>query len=307
MRRRLIGLISDFGEGPYAGIMRAVIKGIDEDLEIVDIDHSVPSFSVTAGAYVLAHSYYWLPRGSVLVAVVDPGVGSARHALAVETANYTFIGPDNGILYPAAARDGIKAVYRLDESKVIARAKIKFSGSLPGEKWVLSRTFHGRDVFAPAAALIASESASPEELGERLPAEAIVKASIDHAERVNGAIRAQVVYIDKFGNLALSIRPEKLAGGIDRYKRYMLDTPTGLHQVRRVSTFSEANPGEIVIYVNSFGHMEIAINRGNAARRLGLEIDMKVSLIPREEHEQGFQGPGARLHGTTRELFSALS
>ncbi len=293
MAKRTVGLLSDFGEGPYAGIMRAVIRSVGgDDIDIIDIDHSIPSFSIISGAYVLAHSYYWLPRGSVIVAVVDPGVGSSRLALAIKTKNYVFIGPDNGILFPAAQKDGIVKVYKLDEKKVVQRAKLRMRGVLPGGKWVISKTFHGRDVFAPAAALIASEAVDLDEIGEEIEASDVRKVSIDYIERVNGSnetIRVQVVYVDKFGNVALSAKAEKLPWStrlmgeknaviIIGNSGYEGEEKQRTRVARFVSTFSEGKPHELIAYFNSFGHLEIAINKGNAAKELGLHPEMKLTL-----------------------------
>ncbi|MCE4612058.1 MAG: SAM-dependent chlorinase/fluorinase [Desulfurococcales archaeon] len=329
MSKRVVGLLSDFGEGPYAGIMRAVIRSVGgDDIDVIDIDHSIPSFNVISGAYVLAHSYYWLPKGSVIVAVVDPGVGSSRPALAVKTKNYVFIGPDNGLLFPAAQRDGIVKVYKLDEKKVVQRAKLRFRGSLPNGKWVISKTFHGRDVFAPAAALIASGSADLEELGDEIGVDRIRKASIDYVERVNGGndtLRVQVVYVDKFGNVALSARVDRLpwspklmgeknafiivdvSGQASMTKES--EPPTGMVQVARfVSTFSEGRPNELIAYFNSFGHLELAVNRGNAAKRLGVHPEMKVTitleLLPHGGH--GGERRGARRRHSDDLAYTAM-
>ncbi len=275
----IVALLSDFGDSPYTGIMRAVIKSIEPKLEIVDLDHSIPSFSVTAGAYVLAHSYYWLPRGSVIVAVVDPGVGSGRAALAIETENYVFIGPDNGLLYPAAASDGIKRVYVLKETQVNNQARMTSRSSLKGGVWNISKTFHGRDVFAPAGALVAAGKASLEDLGEACPQERIRRSSIDHVEKINGSsYKAVVVYVDKFGNVALSIRPRRIGVNVNSFKYLLVKTPLASHTVRVGKTFADVSPGEMVAYENSFGHLEVGMNRGNAAKKLGIEIDTKLEI-----------------------------
>ncbi|GBF08353.1 conserved hypothetical protein [Aeropyrum pernix] len=277
---KVVGLISDFGDSPYTGIMRAVIKSISRELQIIDIDHSIPSFSPLAGAYVVAHTYQWLPKGSVIVAVVDPGVGTSRYALAVETENYVFIGPDNGVLYPAAASDGIKRVYALREKDVNSLARMKTSSTAGTVKpWSISRTFHGRDVFAPAGALIAAGHASLEELGDEIEPERMKRTSIDHVEKLGpSTFRATVVYIDKFGNVALSIRPKKLGINLSLYKSVVLRTHTTSNTIKMGKTFGDANPGELVAYENSFGHLEIAVNRGNAAKKLGLELEARVEI-----------------------------
>jgi S-adenosylmethionine hydrolase len=130
----VIVLLTDFGESEYAGVMRGVIYSICPDAQIVDLTHLVPSQSIREGAWILLQSYKYFPKGTVFVSVVDPGVGTARDAVVVVTKNYIHIGPDNGLLYPVASDDGIERVYRIliDEG--------------------VSKTFHGRDIFAKAAA-----------------------------------------------------------------------------------------------------------------------------------------------------------
>jgi len=289
--KRHIGLVTDFGDGPYQGIMKAVIASIDPELKVIDIDHWVPSFSVTAGAYIVANSYQWMPRGSVIVAVIDPGVGFSRGALAVETSNYIFIGPDNGVLYPAIVRDGFRRAVMIDYRVLEDIVPLKFRGVLPEGRWVISHTFHGRDVFAPAAALVASGSVDLEDLGKPVELEKLRKATIDHVEHVNGYYRVTVVYIDKFGNVALSARPHVVP--LRKWSIVGIKTHSGMYYARVVNTFSEAPGSDLIIYVNSFGYLEIAVNRGNAAHKIGAEIDMKVTLIPMEE--KGGRRGGASL------------
>lgn len=275
----IVGLISDFGEGPYTGIMRAVLKSINPRLEIVDIDHSIPSFSITAGAYVITHSYHWLPRGSVIVAVIDPGVGTSRVALAVETENYVFIGPDNGVLYPAIVSDGIKRVVALNESKVNSLAKMRSKSPLKQHAWPISRTFHGRDLFAPAGALIASGYADLDDLGEPYSLDRIRRSTLEHVEKINGSTyRVTVVYIDKFGNVALSLRPKKIGLRLSMYRNATIKSNIANSKARIGKTFADVNPGEVIIYENSFGHLEIGVNRGSAAKKIGAEIDTKLEI-----------------------------
>ena len=295
--KRHIGLVTDFGDGPYQGIMKAVIASIDPELKVIDLDHWVPSFSVTAGAYIVANSYHWMPRGSVIVAVIDPGVGFSRAALAVETSNYVFIGPDNGVLYPAIIRDGFKRAVAIDYRRIEDLVPLKFRGVLQEGRWVISHTFHGRDVFAPAAALIASGAVDLEDLGRPVSLERLRKASIDHVEHVNGYYRVNVVYIDKFGNVALSAKPQMVP--LRKWSVVGVKTHAGMFYARVVNTFSEAPGSDLIIYVNSFGYLELAVNRGNAAHKIGAEIDMKITLVPMEER-------GARRGGTVEAGEEAL-
>ncbi len=277
---RFIGLITDFGASPYTGIMRAVIKSINPEAEIVDLDHSVPSFNVLAGAYVLYSSYRWMPVGSIIVSVVDPGVGSAREAVIVETNTYTLVGPNNGVLYPVIESEGYRRGVAIDYARLSEKAISEFKGRITHDKWLISHTFHGRDIFAPAAALI-SKGVDMEELGRPLEKRALKRVRLDSVEKLEEGYRVSVVYIDKFGNVALNAKPGLL--GMHRWKVVAIQTPTGTFNAVVGRTFSEATPGDLIVYVNSFGFVEIAVNQGNAARRLGVEIGEKITIIPMEE------------------------
>ena len=277
---KFIGLITDFGLSPYTGIMRAVIKSINPEAEVIDIDHSVPNFNVLAGAYVLYSSYRWMPVGSIIATVVDPGVGSAREAVIVETNTYTLIGPNNGVLYPVVEAEGYRRGVSIDYSRLAEKVVSEFRGRMTHGRWIISHTFHGRDVFAPAAALL-SKGVDIEELGRPIDKRSLKKVRLDHVEKHEEGYRVSVVYIDKFGNVALTAKPGLL--GMHRWKVVAIQTPTGTFNAVVGRTFSEATPGDLIMYVNSFGFVEIAVNQGNAARRLGVEIGEKITIIPMEE------------------------
>ena len=270
MSSGIVGLITDFGWGPYAGIIASVASCLGATP--IHIDHSVPAFSVEAGAYVALASYRWLPRGSGLSVVIDPGVGGPRRALALVTRNYYMVGPDNGVLYPAASEDGILDAYELDPEMVgeTLRRRGKCRGAL---EWRLSSTFHGRDLFTPAAALLAL-GVDPESLGRRIDPNVISKLELDGYERGEGWIEARVVYIDRFGNIALSVRAEE-----PPVKGRVLIEASGSRAEGVVGrTFQDAPVGGFVVYINSFGFLEVAVNQGNAAKALHVSIGDKLRL-----------------------------
>ncbi|MCS7106716.1 MAG: SAM-dependent chlorinase/fluorinase [Acidilobaceae archaeon] len=256
----MIALITDYGNTHYAGVLKAVIKSIAPSAEVIDIEHGSWSFSAEAGAYVLLSSYGWFPRGTVFVVVVDPGVGSRRRALAVEAGDYFFVGPDNGVLYPAVKEEGLKRAVELSFEKVSALAKPLMKSK---RELFLSHTFHGRDLFAPAAALI-HEGTSLEMLGD--PVQEITTLSLEEGSKV--------IYVDKFGNVALSLRT------LPHADEWRVITEEGIFRVKRGRTFSDVPPGKLVIYVNSAGFVEIAVNQGSAARTLGVKIGDHVALEP---------------------------
>ena len=279
MAKKQIYLITDFGEGPYTGIIRAVVKSINEDLEVIDLDNTVPSFKITAGAYIVANTYHWTPKGSIIVAVVDPGVGTTREAILVEAGDYVFVGPNNGLLYPAILKEGFKKGVTLIPNRVVEVAASRFSGKLPGNKWPLSYTFHARDVFTPAAALYAS-GVDMELIGTPIEQTQLKRLALEHVEEVEEGYRLKVVYVDKFGNIALSAKPGVLP--IASWQRIMVRTEAGSMPAVVGRKFEDAQTGELILYVNSFGYLEIAVNQGNAARRLRVDVGDSIVITPLE-------------------------
>ncbi len=280
MAKRGLYLLTDFGDSPYTGILRALARSImGDDAVVVDIDHSIPSFRVVAGAYVLLHTYYWTPRGSVIVAVVDPGVGGPREAIAVEAGDYILVGPNNGLLYPVISREGLGRIVELSMERVVEEAQKRFRGKLPQGKWPLSHTFHARDVFLPAGALIAS-GVDMELLGDPMERDRLKRVVVEYVERVEAGFKARVVYVDKFGNVALSAKAGLLP--LSQWRQVYIQTPSDQHVAAVGRKFSDVRPGQLVVYVNSFGHVEIAVNQGSAAKKLGLDVGDTVVLTPIE-------------------------
>ena len=267
-----IAVLTDFGDSVYDGIMESVIAAISPSSRVIRVDGRVPRFSVLAGSYVLYASYRWLPKGSIIVVVVDPGVGTQRRALLVRTRNYTFVGPDNGVLYESATEDGIVEAYALDYGRVRAEASKRLETF---QRWPLSSTFHGRDVFAPAAALVA-EGVQPQALGVRVPPASLARLRIRSVERRGGAAVLRVVYVDSFGNVALSATPRdvRLATG----SVLSVDGPKGKGFFRVGRTFADVRPGEGVAYVNSFNFVELAVNQGSAADLLGVKVGDQLTV-----------------------------
>ncbi|MET1125009.1 MAG: S-adenosyl-l-methionine hydroxide adenosyltransferase family protein [Archaeoglobaceae archaeon] len=248
----MITLLTDFGDY-YPGVMKGVILRINPEARIVDISHSVEPQNVLQGAFLLYHAYRFFPP-SIHVAVVDPGVGSERKALAVFCRNHIFVAPDNGICYPAAKEDGIVKICRIDES----------ISELVGE---LSTTFHGRDVFAPAAALIS--------LGRRDYLEEVdemVKLELYNFE-VGEVVRCKVVYIDRFGNIVTNL-PKEFA----RAKGYIC---SGI-VFPMVRTYSDVPRGEPLSLIGSFNTLELSVRDGSAAEVLGVKkggIDLELEVL----------------------------
>jgi S-adenosylmethionine hydrolase len=262
MARPVIALLTDFGtRDHYAGTMKGVALGICPDATLVDISHDVPSHDVLGGALELVAAHRYFPAGTVFLVVIDPGVGSARRGIAAEAGDYRFVAPDNGVLTGVLDEHPPKRVVELTERKY-ARPSV-------------SRTFEGRDRFAPAAAWLA-KGIDIAALGRS--AGAIQRLEIPrpvlHAESMTG----QVLRVDRFGNLITNIDRrtfEKLAGDA-------LDIRIGSHSVSRVvSTYADAAPGEVCALFGSTDHLEVAANGASAAETLGLARGAAVHVARR--------------------------
>jgi S-adenosylmethionine hydrolase len=262
MARPVIALITDFGtRDHYAGTMKGVALGICPDVTLVDISHEIPAHDVLGGALELAASYRFFPPGTIFLAVVDPGVGSARRGIAAEAGDYRFVGPDNGVLTAVLDEHSPKRVVELTERKY-ARATV-------------SRTFEGRDRFAPAAAWLA-KGIDLAALGRS--AGPIQRLDIPRPEVGDGRIDGQVLRVDRFGNLITNIDRrsfETLAGGA-------LDIRIGPHQVARVvTTYGDVSPGEICALFGSTDHLEVSANGASAAAALDLRRGASVHVARR--------------------------
>ncbi len=249
MATSAITLLTDFGTADgYVAEMKGVILALAPELRIVDATHDIPPQDVELGRLSLARYWRRFPLGTVHLAVVDPGVGSARAAIAVESGGHFFVGPDNGLLSPAL----------LSRDARVVRLPVPESAS---------RTFHGRDVFAPAAAALATGTPL-EFLGEPFPA-ALVRRTPPARQRADGAVEGQVIAIDRFGNAITNLvaRPGELE--------------VNGRRLPIVETFAAASEGMPFALAGSGGLLEIAVRDGSAAARLGLARNVAVVLYPR--------------------------
>ncbi len=248
----VITLTTDFGSRDwFVGAMKGVIASVDPNAKVVDITHDLAPGDIRRGAFVLAAGYYCFPRGTVHVAVIDPGVGSARPAIAVETNNYHFVGPDNGLLSWALRNETIHRVCRLENSRY---------WRLP-----VSQTFHGRDIFAPVAAHL-SLGVPIQSLGPagddfiRLPWPA---PTADLRE-----IRGEVMCVDHFGNAISNISASNLP------VNSMVDARIAVRghaAFRLAACYQAVKAGRPLGIIGSSGFLEIAVNAGHAAKRLRLK------------------------------------
>ncbi|AEA47625.1 SAM hydrolase/SAM-dependent halogenase family protein [Archaeoglobus veneficus] len=243
-----ITFLTDFGDF-YPGVMKGVILGIAPDAKIIDITHGVEPQNVYQGAFLLLHSYRFFPP-SIHVAVIDPGVGSSRRAIAIECKNHLFIGPDNGILYPACVDDGIRRVWKIIEDKTFT-----FASS--------STTFHGRDVFAPAAAL--AFEGKLEDVAEEIETEEMKKLELYDCRVSGDEIHCRILFVDRFGNAVTNV-PADLVKKLDAKGFYI-----GSAEFPLVKTYSCVEEGEPLALIGSFDTLELSVRNGDASRTYDLK------------------------------------
>jgi S-adenosylmethionine hydrolase len=255
MARPLIALLSDFGtRDHYAGVMKGVILSICPDVTVVDLSHDLPAHDVAFAALELAATYKYFPAGTIFVAVIDPGVGTTRRGLAAEVGEWRFVAPDNGVLTAVFRETPPRRVVELTERRY-ARPTV-------------SRTFEGRDRFAPAAAFIAK--------GTQL--QAFGRAVTDYQmldlpqPRLDGdVLRGSVVRIDRFGNVVTNL-DRRACERLAENRPGMQLTVRGQSIARLVSTYSDIPPGEIGALFGSTDHLELAAHAASAAERLGVVV-----------------------------------
>ena len=259
MRKPLLTLTTDFGSSDhYVGVMKGVILSICPQAHIVDITHEVQPFEIPDGAFTIAQAYGYFPKRTIHVIVVDPGVGSTRRPLLAEAGGQYFIAPDNGVLSMVLAKESAKVRHVTNERYF---------------RWPLSRTFHGRDVFCPVAAHLAT-GIPPARFGKRIE---------DHLRLTFFAPvptgkhtwTGSILKVDRFGNLITNFH-------IDDFSQVRIrpfEMIAGLKTIKRLAvTFTEGSAGEIFAVIGSSGYLEVACNQGSAANALGCGAGSPVEL-----------------------------
>lgn len=250
---RVITITTDFGhKGPFVATIKGRILARLPEANIIDVTHEVPVYWPAEAGFWLARAYPYFPEGSVHVAVVDPGVGTTRDILAVIADGHAFLAPDNGLLAPVVARAKSCSIRRLDTARVMNRL------SLPPA----SATFHGRDIFAPIAAEMASARLAFEDLGPEVTD--IVPAWVDEPTVSADQVAGVVITIDHFGNLISNIDAELIRSFNHPVVR------TGGHTFPLRRTYGDVRPGEYLALINSFGVVELARAEQSAAEGLGM-------------------------------------
>ncbi len=259
MPRGPITLTTDFGTGDhFVGTMKGVILGISPRARIVDITHEVPPHDINEAAFVIAQAWRYFPKGSIHVVVVDPGVGSARRPILCEAEGQFFIAPDNGVL--SMIYDGARHKVR-----VISNEKLFLKN--------VSNTFHGRDVFAPAAAHL-SKGLAPAKFGR--PIQDFLRNFLMKPTRLSRHDWAGVVLkSDRFGNLITNFNIDEFPDVAE----HSMELRAGLERINRLArTYAETEMGELFAIVGSSGYIEVVVNQGSAAKRLGVGAGSPVEL-----------------------------
>ncbi len=267
---RPICFLSDFGLGDdFVGLCKGVMLRIAPGATIIDLTHEVPGFGVEAGAEILEHATHYMPEDVVYLAVVDPGVGTERHALALRTANGALlVGPDNGLLTPAAeALGGISDAVALTNADYHLRP--------------VSHTFHGRDIFSPAAAYLAS-GLDLRQLGEAVGPASLVRVEPPGTQKEGSdTIVATIIGVDRYGNARLSAAVKE--AGFAFGARLLVESGEGEMPVRYVPTFGHSKVGDLVLVPDSHQRLSLSVNNGNAAQALLLRVGGRVRLTLLED------------------------
>ena len=260
MTRPIITLTTDFGTSDhFVGVMKGVILGIQPAAQLIDISHGVQPYEIADGAFTIAQAYRYFPKKTIHVVVVDPGVGSARRPLLAEIAGQYFVAPDNGVLSMVFARESAIRVRHVTNERLFLHP--------------VSRTFHGRDVFSPVAAHLASGK-TPAQFGKRI--EDYIRASFDKpAHTGKHTWVGTILKADHFGNLATNFHID----AFPQFRTHAFALNAGVQIIARLAlTFSECDPGELFAVVGSSGYIEIAASQASAAEALGCGPGSPVEL-----------------------------
>jgi S-adenosyl-L-methionine hydrolase (adenosine-forming) len=267
-RKEIVTFLSDYGfEDEFVGVCHGVMLRIAPHIRIVDVHHAILRQDIRHGAIVLEQSIPYMPE-AVHLAVVDPTVGSPRRAIVIETNwDELFVGPDNGLLIPAAERaGGVRRAHEISDKRFMLTP--------------VSQTFQGRDMFAPVTAHLAN-GVDPEELGPALDPSALVRLDIPGAWPHDDHLHAEILQVDRFGNLQLNLARPQLEGvGLADTSRFEIRLEGHRLTVPLGSTFADVEPGEFVLVEDSYRYLSLAINKGDARARLRAHAGTTVIVGP---------------------------
>ncbi|MDJ0275154.1 MAG: S-adenosyl-l-methionine hydroxide adenosyltransferase family protein [Aigarchaeota archaeon] len=264
---RVVSFLTDYGlDDPYVGEVKARMLSVCGEIRVIDVTHSVERQNVLHGAFLLYLSYRFFPEGTVHLAVVDPGVGTERRCIAIRTRRYWFVGPDNGLLYPAASEDGILRCYEIDLD-----AYPRYGGE----------TFHGRDVFGPVAAELAC-GASPKM--REVDPETVQKLDFGRPVVTDRGVRVRVLHVDRFGNCITNLRADELPSWMRYGDTFSVRSAGKEVRARFARAYGEVQPGKFLLTVGGTGFLEVSVSMGDAARQLGVRPGSELVV---EQNEVG--------------------
>jgi S-adenosylmethionine hydrolase len=260
-RGRIVTLLTDFGSAdPYVGEVKGAVLSRCSDAVLVDITHEVAPYNVKQGAFLLKLSYKFFPAGTIHLAVVDPDVGTERRGVVIRTRRFWFVGPDNGLLYPAAVEDGLEECFEIEVNKYPR---------------VGGDTFHARDVFGPVAGEIAigarpsMRSVSPSSLN---------RLELSRARFVDGQAEAEVLHIDRFGNAILNVGAEGFPRNLRPGDEILVELEDASHLAVYSRSYAMLPSGTLLATLGGTGLLELAVSRGSASAVLGLRPGARLRL-----------------------------
>jgi S-adenosylmethionine hydrolase len=276
----LVTFTSDFGlSDPYVGEVKGVIDAVSPETRVIDITHDVKPGNVLQASFLLTGAYRFFADGALHLVVVDPGVGTGRDIIIVQTGRYTFIGPDNGVLSAAVREDGVEVVFSLDADRLYGELRSRFYGNGVVSRLLergTSTTFHGRDLFAPLAAYLGL-GFPVSNVGR--PRDGMVELKLPEPVVDEGGVAGRVVYIDHYGNIVTNIHSRYLGSGGEVYIKIKGEmVPVG----GMVRTYDDVPAGRPAALVSSRERLEIAVNGGNAAEHFGA-LENDEILVKRKE------------------------
>ncbi len=265
--QKIITLLTDFGlKDVYVGIMKGVIAQINSTLKVIDLTHQIPPQNLFAARFCLQNAYPYFPPETVHIAVVDPGVGSTRRAIAIQLPNGFLVGPDNGIF------SGVLENVEIENIIVVKLTNYDYWRTRTP-----STTFHGRDIFAPVGAHLAS-GVTLENLGEKINPESLVKLPLNNITFRDSAIEGYIQHIDHFGNIITNIPSSYIEG---KNWSVMINNNEDFSSYQTIAsgnTYADCKPGRLIAIVGSHGFVEIAANGSSAQSQLNFEYGDKVQI-----------------------------
>jgi S-adenosylmethionine hydrolase len=259
---KILTLLTDFGtKSGYVAQMKGVLSAIAPDARVIDITHEITPHNIREGAFVLLTTIPYYPIGTVHIAVVDPGVGTERKGIIITAKNHVMIGPDNGLLIPIARFLGDFTVYEITNKKYMLEE--------------ISNTFHGRDIFTPVAGHILKGIAF-EKIGRNT--NNYIDLDFGQGKISNTTATGKIIYIDRFGNIITNIMGYNLKDFLNYDKKIRVYIKDKKHEIMYVKAYNYVKKGQLLTTLGSSNYLEIGINQGNAARRLGVKPDEKIRI-----------------------------